>query len=107
MRVFKAGDEIGGVTQVTTVKSAKDYRHEAGIDLVSKRLTEMRTSIDGALIPIRFLRGALQIGFRAWRAIPAYLTAGAVHCEKRNGAYRQSQPHRRPSHRCGLQQSSL
>lgn len=70
MRIFEAGDELGGVAQVTTVEPAQDDRHEAGINLVSKRVTQLRTSADGALLPVRLLSSGLQI--------PAYLTPSAV-----------------------------
>jgi hypothetical protein len=41
MRTLKSSDEIGGVTEVTAVKSAEDYRHQAGINLGSKRVTDV------------------------------------------------------------------
>src|SRR5439155_11582718 len=37
-RAFNSSNEIGGVTKVTAVKSAEDYGHQAGINLISKRV---------------------------------------------------------------------
>src|SRR5438067_10623889 len=39
-RTFYSSNEIGGVTEITAVKSAEDYGHQAGINLISKRVTD-------------------------------------------------------------------
>src|SRR5438874_12963365 len=41
IRSFNRSDEIGGVTQITAVKSTEDYRHQAGINLLSKRVSHL------------------------------------------------------------------
>src|SRR5947207_1563596 len=38
---FNSTNEIDGVTEIAAVKSAEDYGHQAGINLLSKRVTRL------------------------------------------------------------------